>query len=222
MAGTAQNADVRPLRQGGMALEIVHVRSGQCESNAVPACEHFRDREEVEGDFRRFRGRGLQIGGETAVIGQAEPIIRGLFDGAVREPQRSFGHISHGSVRVDLLEIGDEISVRPCSAEPDAHKRMARDFNVVLQGRAHIGLAPRSSLEQIAVADLSTVTIRPPGVPSRGRIDIKVDRFGFGRCIRAAQTARAGGWRRLTLPFAWTALRLRAELESLRGRVSGA
>jgi N-acetylglucosaminyl-diphospho-decaprenol L-rhamnosyltransferase len=31
---------------------------------------------------------------------------------------------------------------------------------------------------------------------------------------------RAAGWRRLTLPFAWTALRLRAELEALRGKVS--
>lgn len=31
---------------------------------------------------------------------------------------------------------------------------------------------------------------------------------------------RAGGWRRLTLPFAWAALRLRAELEALRGKVS--
>ncbi len=31
---------------------------------------------------------------------------------------------------------------------------------------------------------------------------------------------RAAGWRRLTLPFAWVALRLRAELEALRGRVA--
>ncbi len=31
---------------------------------------------------------------------------------------------------------------------------------------------------------------------------------------------RAAGWRRLTLPFAWAALRLRAELEALRGRVA--
>lgn len=31
---------------------------------------------------------------------------------------------------------------------------------------------------------------------------------------------RAGGWRRLTLPFAWAALRLRAELESIRGKVT--
>ena len=31
---------------------------------------------------------------------------------------------------------------------------------------------------------------------------------------------RAPGWRRLTLPFAWAALRLRAELEWMRGRVT--
>jgi N-acetylglucosaminyl-diphospho-decaprenol L-rhamnosyltransferase len=31
---------------------------------------------------------------------------------------------------------------------------------------------------------------------------------------------RAQGWRRLTLPFAWAALRLRAELESIRGKVT--
>jgi hypothetical protein len=29
---------------------------------------------------------------------------------------------------------------------------------------------------------------------------------------------RAGGWRRLTLPIAWTALRLRAEIAWLGGR----
>ena len=33
---------------------------------------------------------------------------------------------------------------------------------------------------------------------------------------------RAQGWRQLTLPFAWAALRLRAELESIRGRVTRA
>jgi len=33
---------------------------------------------------------------------------------------------------------------------------------------------------------------------------------------------RARGWRRLTLPFAWAALRLRAELESIRGKVTRA
>ena len=33
---------------------------------------------------------------------------------------------------------------------------------------------------------------------------------------------RAPGWRRLTLPFAWAALRLRAELESMRGKVARA
>ncbi len=32
---------------------------------------------------------------------------------------------------------------------------------------------------------------------------------------------RARGWRRLTLPLAWTALRLRAETEWLRGRLAG-
>jgi N-acetylglucosaminyl-diphospho-decaprenol L-rhamnosyltransferase len=32
---------------------------------------------------------------------------------------------------------------------------------------------------------------------------------------------RADGWRRLTLPFAWTVLRLRAELEWIRGTVAG-
>jgi N-acetylglucosaminyl-diphospho-decaprenol L-rhamnosyltransferase len=32
---------------------------------------------------------------------------------------------------------------------------------------------------------------------------------------------RAGGWRRVTLPFAWTLLRLRAELEWIRGSVIG-
>ena len=37
---------------------------------------------------------------------------------------------------------------------------------------------------------------------------------------RYYRTHRAGGWRRLTLPLAWAVLRLRAELESLRGRVS--
>ena len=31
---------------------------------------------------------------------------------------------------------------------------------------------------------------------------------------------RAAGWRRLTLPFAWVALRLRAEIAWLRGRVT--
>ena len=30
---------------------------------------------------------------------------------------------------------------------------------------------------------------------------------------------RARGWRQLTLPLAWAALRLRAELESIRGRL---
>ena len=33
---------------------------------------------------------------------------------------------------------------------------------------------------------------------------------------------RAGGWRRATLPFAWAVLRLRAEYDWLRGRLSGA
>ena len=33
---------------------------------------------------------------------------------------------------------------------------------------------------------------------------------------------RAQGWRQLTLPFAWAALRLRAELESIRGKVTRA
>ena len=33
---------------------------------------------------------------------------------------------------------------------------------------------------------------------------------------------RAHGWRQLTLPFAWAALRLRAELESIRGKVTRA
>jgi N-acetylglucosaminyl-diphospho-decaprenol L-rhamnosyltransferase len=33
---------------------------------------------------------------------------------------------------------------------------------------------------------------------------------------------RAGGWRRWTLPLAWVALRLRAELEWIRGKVAGA
>jgi N-acetylglucosaminyl-diphospho-decaprenol L-rhamnosyltransferase len=33
---------------------------------------------------------------------------------------------------------------------------------------------------------------------------------------------RARGWRQLTLPFAWAALRLRAELESIRGKVTRA
>jgi N-acetylglucosaminyl-diphospho-decaprenol L-rhamnosyltransferase len=32
---------------------------------------------------------------------------------------------------------------------------------------------------------------------------------------------RAGGWRRSTLPLAWAALRLRAELEWIRGKVAG-
>jgi N-acetylglucosaminyl-diphospho-decaprenol L-rhamnosyltransferase len=32
---------------------------------------------------------------------------------------------------------------------------------------------------------------------------------------------RASGWRRVTLPLAWIALRLRAELEWLRGRIAG-
>ena len=31
---------------------------------------------------------------------------------------------------------------------------------------------------------------------------------------------RAAGWRRLTLPVAWMTLRLRAELEALRGRIT--
>jgi GT2 family glycosyltransferase len=31
---------------------------------------------------------------------------------------------------------------------------------------------------------------------------------------------RAAGWRRATLPAAWAALRLRAELEALRGRIT--
>ena len=31
---------------------------------------------------------------------------------------------------------------------------------------------------------------------------------------------RADGWRRLTLPFAWTVLRARAELEAARGRIA--
>jgi N-acetylglucosaminyl-diphospho-decaprenol L-rhamnosyltransferase len=31
---------------------------------------------------------------------------------------------------------------------------------------------------------------------------------------------RAGGWRRVTLPAAWAALRLRAELEAQRGRIA--
>jgi hypothetical protein len=32
---------------------------------------------------------------------------------------------------------------------------------------------------------------------------------------------RAHGWRRVTLPFAWALLRLRAELEWIRGSVRG-
>ena len=32
---------------------------------------------------------------------------------------------------------------------------------------------------------------------------------------------RADGWRRLTLPFAWAALRARAEVAWLRGRFAG-
>jgi N-acetylglucosaminyl-diphospho-decaprenol L-rhamnosyltransferase len=32
---------------------------------------------------------------------------------------------------------------------------------------------------------------------------------------------RAAGWRRVSLPFAWVMLRLRAELESIRGRLAG-
>jgi N-acetylglucosaminyl-diphospho-decaprenol L-rhamnosyltransferase len=37
---------------------------------------------------------------------------------------------------------------------------------------------------------------------------------------RYYRTHRAHGWRRLTLPFAWVALRVRAELEALRGRLT--
>jgi N-acetylglucosaminyl-diphospho-decaprenol L-rhamnosyltransferase len=36
--------------------------------------------------------------------------------------------------------------------------------------------------------------------------------------VRYYRKHRAAGWRRLTLPLAWTALRLRAELEWIRGR----
>jgi N-acetylglucosaminyl-diphospho-decaprenol L-rhamnosyltransferase len=37
---------------------------------------------------------------------------------------------------------------------------------------------------------------------------------------RYYRTHRADGWRRLTLPFAWTVLRARAELEAARGRIA--
>jgi hypothetical protein len=74
--------------------------------------------------------------------------------------------------------------------------------------------------------DAGLVSLYTPAVEVVHEIGVSRDRsrpmllMHSNSIYRYYRLHRASGWRRATLPFAWVTLRLRAELEALRGKVS--
>src|SRR5262249_38501884 len=126
------------------------------------------------------------------MIGPDLSVWRARANLSVDGPQLAFGNISDVALRVDILDIGEELAVRRGGTYEQCDARMAGHFFIRLERRRRV-------TEQLPVGGAPVgISHRGAKVPSRGRTGastqvhrVAVVGAGIGRRVGAEVLARA-------------------------------